>query len=231
LNKRALMLTAAAAALLSGHAYGASPCASSPETAGSNCDLQTEFQYPIYTGAVPAAVTSANSTITSANTSNGSLLIDTNGSLVLGLNPPLAPAITINSGTAANPTEVNNTTTISYQGISYATGVLLQEASVATSTTTYGTAENWVGEYYSASGTMDLLGAGTNKTAILIAGGAYPGAGLTDASTGIYAQNTGPTTGLGLFTGATGIEPQGGTAPVAIYLAAGSTTEVLSASI
>ena len=78
LNKRALMLTAAATALLSGHAYGASPCATTPETAGVNCDLQTEFQYPIYTGAVPAAATTANSAITSANTTNGSVTIDTN---------------------------------------------------------------------------------------------------------------------------------------------------------
>src|SRR5580698_1767880 len=98
------MLTAAATALLSGHAYAASPCATTPETAGVNCDLQTGFSFPIFTGAVPAGVT------TGSATSNGSLTIDTNGSLVLGINPPTAPAVTINSGTAANPTIVNNTT-------------------------------------------------------------------------------------------------------------------------
>ena len=217
MNKRALMLTAAATALLSGHAYGASPC-NATSTPG-NCDITTAISAPLYTGAVPAGVTGATST-------SGSMTIDTNGSLTIGTNPPTAPAITINSGTSvATQSTVNNVTTISYQGISYATGVLLEEAAVPTAATgagSTGAAENWVGEYYSASGTLDLLGAGVNKTAILIAGGAYPGtSGTTNAATGIYANQ-----GLGAFTGATGYEPTGGTSPVAIDLAAGSVVEV-----
>jgi len=211
------MLTAAATALLSGHAYGASPCSTTTSTAG-NCDITTTISAPLYTGAVPAGVTNATST-------NGSMTIDTNGQVSIGTNPPTAPAITINSGTAGTPTLVNNATTISYQGISYAVGTLLQESSVPTAATgagSTGTAENWVGEYYNSTGTMDLLGAGVNKTGILIAGGAYPGsAGTTNASTGTYANQ-----GLGVFTGATGLEPTGGTSPVAIDLGTGSVVEV-----
>lgn len=227
MNKRALMLTAAATALLSGQAFGASPCATATSTA-NNCDITTEFQYPLFTGPVPAAV--ATATPNSATT-NGGMTIDTNGTLILGVNPPNAPAITINSGTTGAPAIVNNTTTISYQGISYAVGTLLEEASVPTSTTTYGTPENNVGQYYSSTGTMDLLGAGTNKTGILIAGGAYPGAGLSDSQTGIYANNTGATitNGLGLFTGATG-GPANTATPAAVYMAPGSTVEIQGTS-
>jgi hypothetical protein len=212
------MLTAAATALLSGHAYGASPCSTTTSTAG-NCDITTTISTPLYTGAVPAGVTAGSSS------TGGAFTIDTNGSLVLGINPPTAPAITINSGTVGTPATVNNTTTISYQGISYAVGTLLEEATVptaATGTGSVGTAENNVGEFYSASGVMDLLGAGVNKTAILIAGGAFPGtSGTTNAATGVYANQ-----GLGVFTGAIGYEPTGGTSPVAVYLASGSVVEV-----
>jgi hypothetical protein len=219
------MLTAAATALLSGHAYGASPCSTTTSTA-TNCDVTTEVQYPIYTGAVPTAVTTANSAIASTNTTNGNVTIDTNGSLVVGVTPPLAPALTINSGTAGTPTLVTNTTTISYQGVSYATGVLLEEASVPTTATNAGTAENFVGEYYSSSGVLNLLGAGTNKTGILIAGGAYPGGGAaTDSQTGTYANQ-----GLGVFTGGTGLVPSLSTGTVAIDIAAGSTVEVQGTS-
>ena len=216
MNKRALMLTAAATALLSGHAYGASPCDATSTT--GNCNISTAFTSPLYTGPAPA------SGVTSPAANLGNITIATNGSLTIGTTPPTGPAVTINSGTSA-PTLVNNTTTISYQGISYATGVLLEEASVATSTTTSGAAENWVGEYYSASGTLDLLGAGTNKTGILIAGGAYPGAGLSDASTANYANQ-----GLGVFTGATDLIPSFSTGQVAIGIAAGSTVEVQGTS-
>ncbi|HUO93257.1 MAG TPA: autotransporter outer membrane beta-barrel domain-containing protein [Rhizomicrobium sp.] len=212
------MLTAAAAALLSGHANAASPCGST--STATNCDITSEFQYPIYTGpAVPAGVT------TGAFAANNNVTIDTTpsaGSIVLGINPPTAPAVTIDSSNL-----VNNQGTISYQGVPYATGVLLEEASVATSTSGYGLPENFTGEYYAGgSSVLNLLGAGTSKTAILIAGGAYPGAGLTNANTGIYAQTTGPngvpTSGLGLFTGS-GVQGQAG---AAIYLSPGSTTEV-----
>lgn len=217
MNKRALMLTAAVSALLSGHAYAASPCDTSTSTTG-NCDITTGFSYPLYTGTVDTGV--ANSA-----TGLGNITLDTDSVLTIGTNPPTAPAITINSGTATAPAEVNNTTQINYEGISYAVGVLLEEASVPTSTTTYGTAEYNVGEFYNSSGTVDMLGGGTAVTGILIAGGAYPGAGLSDAETGTYA-NSSATGGLGLFTGATDYEPTGSTRPVAIYLGAGSVVEI-----
>jgi hypothetical protein len=242
LNKRALMLTAAATALLSGQAYGATSVCSTTTSTTGNCDITTEFNYPLFTGAVPSTVTNAQST-------NGGLTVDTDGSLVLGVNPPQAPAITINSGTAAAPTIVTNGTQIDYEGINYTTGVLLEEASVPSSAAVYGNAENWTGEFINSAGTLNLTGAGTNKTGILIAGGAYyqtttstttTTSVYTDASTGEYPNTAGPVTaptGLGVFTGGN-VVPGGGTGgasgtsatPIAIYLQNGSTLEVQGTS-
>lgn len=239
MNKRALMLTAAATALLSGHAFGAtSVCSTTTSTAG-NCDITTEFQYPLFTGPVAPNVVNAQST-------GGGLTVDTNGLLDLGVNPPQAPAITINSGTAASPTIVTNATQIDYEGINYTTGVLLEEASVPASAAQYGTAENWTGEFINTAGTVNLLGAGTNKTGILIAGGAfYQSTTSTTSTTSVYSDPTsgeypntaGPTTsptGLGVFTGGNIIPGSTGsgtsTSPIAIYLENGSTLEVQGTS-
>lgn len=220
MKKRALMLTAATAALFSGSAYAASPCDSS-STAG-NCNISTQITVPLYTGPAPAGVTNAQGGL-------GNITIGTNagatatGSLVLSTNPPTAPAITINSGSTvapATPTIVTNAEQISYQGVNNAVGVLLEEASVPANTTTAGAAENFTGEFINSTGTMNLLGAGTGKNGILIAGGAFPTTGApTNAGTGVYAN-----TGLGVFTGATNVAPATGT--TAIDLQQGSLLEV-----
>jgi Autotransporter beta-domain len=236
LNKRALMLTAAATALLSGHAYGLTSVCSTTTSTPGNCDITTTYGYPLFTGAVAPNVVNAQST-------GGGLTVDTNGLLSLGVNPPQAPAITINSGTAAAPTIVTNATEISYQGITYATGVLLEEASVPATANLYGNAENFTGEFINSAGTIDMLGAGTNKTGILIAGGAYFQSSTStntsttsvysDASTGQYPNTAGSTTaptGLGVFTGGNVIPAATGNgtsaSPIAIYLESGSTLEV-----
>jgi hypothetical protein len=211
------MLTAATAALLSGHAEaGTCDGTSTP----GNCNISTAVTAPVYTGAPTSGVTGATGNF-------GNITIATNGSIVIGTSPPTAPALTINgpaSGPNTTPVLVTNNTTISYTGISYAVGTLLQEASVPTSSTTNGIPENWVGELVnSSSGIINLTGAGTNKNGILIAGGAFPGSGaVTNASTGIYA-----TQNLGVFTG---ITAAGTTEPVAINLATGSTLEVQGTS-
>ncbi len=211
LNKRALMLTAAATALLSGHAYAASPCNTTSSTPG-NCDITTAIAVPLYTGTAPAGVTGAQGGL-------GNFTLDTDSTLTIPTNPPTAPAITINSSNT-----VTNSTTTTYQGINDTVGVLLEEASVPTAATgagSVGNVENFTGEFYN-TGTIDLEGAGVGKNGILIAGGAFPGtSGTTNAAGGIYAN-----TGLGVFTGVTGFEPVGGTSPVAIDFAAGSILEV-----
>jgi hypothetical protein len=236
LNKRAFMLTAAVTALLSGQAFGQTnpnpPCAVSTSTITYSttspqlCAIATAIATPLYTGMATSGITGAVGNL-------GNFTIETDGTLTIGTNPPTGPAITINSGTASAPVTVTNTGTITYAGISYTVGALLEEASPPTSASTYGTAENWVGEYESL-GTMNLTGAGTNKTGILIAGAAYSGTDgtTTNATTGTYANladvgtSTTPTN-LGVFTG---IVPSAGGDPVAINLAIGSTLEVQGTS-
>jgi len=231
------MLTAAATALLSGHAYGASPCNAATSTAG-NCDIITAITTPLFTGAIPTGSTYSPV----PETTGGGLTLDTSSSLILGTNPPQAPALTINSGTAGAPTIVTNSTQITYTGLSYTVGTLLEEASVPTAANLYGTAENFTGEYISTTGTINLTGAGTNKTGILIAGGAFFQSSTTSTSTtsiysnasaAQYPNTAGPTsapTGLGVFTGGNVIPSTtgGGTSssPIAIYLENGSTLEV-----
>ncbi|HWU26877.1 MAG TPA: hypothetical protein VN154_10800, partial [Rhizomicrobium sp.] len=208
MNKRALMLTAASAALLSGHAYAAT--CDSTSTAG-NCDINTAITTPLYTGTPPA------SGVTNPQGGLGNITLNTGSSLTLSTAPPTGPALTINSSNT-----VTNTTLISYQGVNDAVGVLLEEASVPATASSTGTAENFTGEYYSSSGVINLLGTGTAKNGILIAGGAFPTAGATtDAGIGSYANS-----GLGVFTGVTGFQPSGGATPVAIDIAAGSEVEV-----
>jgi hypothetical protein len=211
------MLTAATAALLSGGHAEAATCDSTSTT--GNCNISTAITSPVYTGAPASGVTGAQGNL-------GNITINTNGSIIIGTSPPVAPVVTLNSGTTAAPTLVTNNTTIQYTGVSYAVGALLQESAVPTSSTTTGAAENWVGELFnSGSGIINLTGAGTNKNGILIAGGAFPGTGaVTNANTGVYANQ-----GLGVFTGAN-FEPTGTAVPVAIDLATGSTLEVQGTS-
>lgn len=226
MNKRALMLTAATAAVLSGQAYGQTCATATSTTSPQLCDITTEIQSPLYTGAPASGVTSPQGNL-------GNITIDTNGELVIGTSPPTGPALTMNSGTAKAPTIVTNTTNITYVNVNYAVGVLMEEASQPTSASGYGKAENWVGEFVNSTGTINLTGSGLNKNGILIGGAAFAGTGgtTTNASTGLYANiatvgsSSVPTT-LGVFTGATGVAPTGNTTPVAIDLESGSTLEV-----
>lgn len=210
MNKRALMLTAASAALLSGQAYGALPNPPCSTSQTSYCDITTEITLPLYTG-------TANPSLTSSQQYSGlgNITVDTDGSIVIGTSPTIAPAITINSSNT-----VTNTTTISYVGISDTVGVLLEEGSVPTSTTTNGSAEYWTGEYISTTGVLNLTGAGNDKVGILIGGGAIDNTSgqNTNATTGIYGNQS-----LGYFTGVT---PSGGGNPVAVNIESGSTLEV-----
>jgi hypothetical protein len=208
------MLTAATTALLSGQAIGAT-CSTTSTTNPSTatfCDITTEITSPIATATV--------------NTNPSNVTIDTDGSLQISTSPPTAPAITINSNNY-----VTNTTNITYTGVSYSVGTLLEEAGVPATASVYGSPETWTGEFVNTSGTINLTGSGTNKTGILIAGAAFAGsAGVdTNATTGVYA-NTSTSGYLGAFTGETGFSPSGGTTPVAINLAAGSVLEVQGTS-
>ena len=207
MNKRALMLTAAAAALLSGQAYGATP---------DYTDIKTGVTVPIATATATSGATVGTP---------GNIIIDTSGAVTISTNPPTAPAVTINSSNT-----VTNTTNITYTGVNGAVGVLLEEAAPPTTSSGTGAAESWTGEFIngengtnSTYGVINLTGAGDDKVGILIAGGAYNGVGVnTDAGTGTYEN-----TGLGVFTG---VVPSGGGDPVAIDLEAGSTLEVQGTS-
>jgi hypothetical protein len=155
LNKRALMLSAATVALLSGSAL-------------ADTDISNKENSPINTA------------------TDGNITIETNGSVVITANPAVTPAVTINSNAI-----VDNEGMISYKGITNATGVELETGNT--------------GEFEEAeSASMDLTGAGTGKTAILISGPS------SDTAQGTF----------------TGVIPSGGTSPVAINLEAGSVVKV-----
>jgi len=82
---------------------------------------------------------------------DGNITIETDGSIEITTTPPTGAAVTINSDNAL----VNNEGTISYKGVTNATGIQL--------TTGY------TGEFESSS-VVDLTGTGTAKTGILIQG-------------------------------------------------------------
>ncbi len=82
---------------------------------------------------------------------DGNITIESDGSIVITTSPPTGAAVTINSDNAL----VNNQGTISYKGVTNATGIQL--------TTGY------TGEFES-TGVVDLTGTGTTKTGILIQG-------------------------------------------------------------
>lgn len=153
MNKRALMLTAAAAALLSGQVM-------------ADTDITTKLTSPQNTA------------------SDGNITIESDGSIVITTSPPTAAAVTINSNDV-----VNNEGLISYKGVASAVGIQMTTG--------------FTGEF-EGTGTVDLTGAGTAKTGILI---------------------TGPTGDInsGTFTG---VIPTGGTTPVAINLETASVLKV-----
>jgi hypothetical protein len=120
LTKRALMLSAAVAALVAGRA-------------AADTDITTK-------------VTTPQSTAT-----DGSITIESTGSVVITTNPPTAAALTINSDNAI----INNMGTVSYTGVTGAKGVEL--------------VTGYSGEFES-TGKVDMTGTGSAKTGILISG-------------------------------------------------------------
>jgi outer membrane autotransporter protein len=148
LNKRALMLTAATAALMSGPAFAA--CPTTPPTWTS---ITTNITVPVDTAC-------ANSN------APGTITIATSGSVTITTNPFTTPAVTIDSGTTSAPGIVTNGGTISYVGVNDAVGVQLTAAG------------NTGAIINAADGIIDLTGDGDAKTGILVAlptGGAATG--------------------------------------------------------
>jgi outer membrane autotransporter protein len=148
LNKRALMLTAATAALMSGPAF-----ATCPTTAPNWTDITTNITVPVDT-----ACANANAP--------GTITIATSGSVTISTNPFTTPAVTIDSGTTSAPGIVTNDGTISYLGVNDAVGVQLTAAG------------NTGAIINATGGIIDLTGDGDAKTGILVAlptGGATTG--------------------------------------------------------
>jgi len=138
LNKRALMLTAATAALMSGPAF-----ATCPTTPPTWTTISTQITVPVDT----ACADSGNP---------GTITIATDGSVVVSTSPYTVPAVTIDSGTMTSPGNVTNAGTISYNGVSSSTGVeLLANGNV-------GGLDN------QDLGTIELTGSGTSKIGILV---------------------------------------------------------------
>ena len=148
MNKRALMLTAATAALMSGPAFAACPTPAPTWTS-----ITTNITVPVDTAC--------------ANQGNpGPITIATSGSVTISTNPFTTPAVTIDSGTTSVPGTVTNNGTISYTGVTDAVGVQLTAAG------------NTGAIINAADAIIDLTGDGDAKTGILVAlptGGATTG--------------------------------------------------------
>ena len=138
MNKRALMLTAATAALMSGPAF-----ASCPSPAPSWTTINSQISVPVDTACANSGAP-------------GPITITTSGSVIVTTSPYTNPAVTVDSGTMAVPNTVFNSGTISYIGVQNAVGVELQ----ANTTANVGGLDN--------IGTINLTGNGTDKTGILI---------------------------------------------------------------
>jgi Autotransporter beta-domain len=183
LNKRALLLTAATAALLSGPAYAACP-------SGAN-----------WTSITTSIGTTGVDTACANNGAPGTITITTSGAVSIATNPYTTAAITIDSGTTSAPGTVTNQGTISYQGVDNAVGVeLLANGNV-------GGLDN------AGDGIINLLGAGTAKTGILIG---LPSGNTTGTFTGKVSPIL-PLTDVPTFFAGD---------PAAIILEASSTVEV-----
>jgi len=139
LNKRALMLTAATAALMSGPAF-----AQCPTTAPNWTDITTTINVPVDTACA-------------ASNAPGTITIATNGTISISTSPFTTPALTIDSGTTSAPGTVTNNGTISYTGVDDAVGVQLTAA---------GNTGAYIG---AADSVIDLTGDGDSKSGILIA--------------------------------------------------------------
>ncbi len=181
MNKRALMLTAATAALMSGPAF-----ASCPSPAPNWTSITTQITVPVDTACANAGAP-------------GTITITTSGSVVLSSSTTTTPAVTIDSGTVGAPNTVFNSGTISYNGITNAVGVeLLANGNV-------GGLEN--------IGSINLTGAGTTKTGVLIGL-------LSPATTGTFTGGVVPTVAI------SDLPSNFASDNIAIYLQSGSTVAV-----
>lgn len=168
MNKRALMLTAATVALLSGQTDPASATTTPTCTAASStatlCDITTVVVTPLATSTV--------------QTGGSDITIETTGSIAVTTSPETAPALKIDSNN-----NVTNFGTISYKGVANAVGVQIDAGTSSTATTTTGSLNGLLG-------TIDLTGAGTGKTGVLV-----------ELPTGnVSGTFNGGTTGIGLGT-------------------------------
>ena len=170
MSKRALMLTAAAAALLSGQSLA-----------------QTTI--------------SSKATSPQSTSSDGTITITSTGSIVITTNPATTPAVTINGGTTpGSAANVINEGKIAYTGIRTATNPLTGIEMVTGYT---GGLDN--------TNTIDLSGAGTNKTGILFSGTSAFLGDLTETEAG---------TALNTITGIPDSNP------AAVLLESGSTLKI-----
>ncbi|HUJ03786.1 MAG TPA: hypothetical protein VLW75_09135, partial [Rhizomicrobium sp.] len=178
MKKRALLLAAAAIALFSG-----------PALAASNCDTTTITAYCDITTVITSAVT----TSTVNNGSPDDIFIETVAS---GKSTPAGVQISSSNATVAttalkidSDNNVTNEGTISNKDTPYGVGVEINAGQSSTDTTT-------VADFYGTLGTIDLSGAGTTKTGVLLdlpttlAAGTIdatqvPSSGVTSAVTGI----------------------------------------------
>lgn len=143
MNKRALMLTAATVALLSGQSHAATCDSNSTATL---CEINTVIVTPIATSTV-----------------------QTGGSDISLISPG---GITVTQAGAAlkidSNNNVTNAVTINNKGTTGAIGVEILAAQAVTPATTPATYTNTIGSYDGILGTIDLSGAGTGKTGLLV---------------------------------------------------------------
>ena len=164
MKKRALLLAAAAIALFSG-----------PALAASNCDTTTITAYCDITTVITSAVT----TSTVNNGSPDDIFIETVAS---GKSTPAGVQISSSNATVAttalkidSDNNVTNEGTISNKDTPYGVGVEINAGQSSTDTTT-------VADFYGTLGTIDLSGAGTTKTGVLLDLPTTLGAGIIDAT-------------------------------------------------
>ena len=159
MNKRALMLTVAAAALMGTPAYAATVTGCDSTNTTDYTDITTKITVPLCT-------------LYANKGAAGNILIDTDGSLIIpapasGTTP--VPAITVDSSNI-----VTNKETIEFNGVTSAIGVQLDSDA----------GNGPISGAFDNQGTLELNGSGTSKIGILITTPTTP-AGLTTTFTGV----------------------------------------------
>jgi Autotransporter beta-domain len=208
-NKRALMLTVAALALMGTPAYAATVTGCDSTSTTDYTDITTKVTVPLCTSLANKGAP-------------GDILIDTTGSVVVSGptgNNALVPAITVDSSNI-----VSNKGTIDFEGVSSAIGVQLDS----------GNAAGAISGGFQNYGTIDMSGSGTSKVGILITtpttttSTTFTGVPLPDASdpvttpTAIYLRSGSILEMTG--DGSTGIEVSTGTSVAGDVLVDGNIT-------